>query len=337
MLRHVVRPRTLLLTLAALAVTPSSAAFAVTATITGDQGQPVPLEGAGPTLRNIAPSLTFAFAADEPRYSFSVKGPAGDDAANPLACGTTEYPRAEEIQYRGNGVYTVIALVSKNPDDATCAEATEYRFPFTINATTTVIAPPGILKTAATPTASLISYPFALDAVPGTSVYDLQYAVNAKLNPDGSIAGEKSAARPDMDTGRTTLTFGKPGRYSFVARATSNRGITPASTPWSAPTFVTVMAPFGVDTVLSNAHIRSVKITGNATEETATGKITASIAKGAKGRKFRKLATVKLGAASRFTLKFKVPKPGTYRIRYAYKGNATVLAGSATEVVKLKR
>jgi hypothetical protein len=173
--------------------------------------------------------------------------------------------------------------------------------------------------------------------VPGTDSYDLQYAVDAKLNPDGSIAGEHGEGKPDKDDGTETLTFGRPGHYSFVARAGSSRGITPAYTPWSAPVFVTVMAPFGVDTVLSNAHIHNVRITGNATEETATGKMTASIAKGAKGKKFRKLATVKLGTASRFKLKFRVSKPGAYRIRYAYKGNSTVIAGSATKVVRLKR
>jgi hypothetical protein len=51
----------------------------------------------------------------------------------------------------------------------------------------------------------------------------------------------------------------------------------------------------------------------------------------------RKLAAVKLGTAARFKLKFRVKTAGTYRIKYAYKGNATVVAGSATEVVKLKR
>jgi hypothetical protein len=337
MLHQVAPLRTLLVTLAALAIAPCSTAFGVTATITGDGGEAVPLEGAGPTVRNIAPSLTFAFAADEARYSFSVTGPAGDEAAAPLACNSPGFATPEDINYRGNGVYTVSVLVSTNPDDATCAEATEHRFTFTINATTTVIPPPGVLMTAKTPTAALISYPFALQVVPGTGNYEMQYAVDAKLNADGSIAGEHSESKPDKEDGMDTLTFGKPGHYSFVARANSTRGVTPASTPWSAPVFVTVMAPFGVDTVLSNAHIHSVKITGNTTEETATGTMTASIAKGAKGKKFRKLATVKLGTASRFKLKFRVSKPGAYRIRYAYKGNATVIAGSATEVVRLKR
>jgi hypothetical protein len=337
MLRHGANLRTLLVVVAVLVVAPCSKAFAVTATITGDNGDAVPLEGSGPTLRNIAPSLAFGFAADERRYSFSVAGPAGDEAAAPLACGSTDFPHAEDIYYRGNGVYTVIARVSKNPDDESCAEATEQRFTFTINATTSVIAPKGVLKTRKTASGAFISYPFSVQVVPGTDVYDLFFAVDAKLNPDGSIAGEKFDGEPDKNTGETTLNFGKPGRYSFVARATSNRGITPASTPWSAPTVVKVMAPFGVDTVLSNAHAGSVKITGNATEPTATGTITASIAKGAKGKAFRKLAKVKLGKAARFTLKFKARAPGTYRIKYAYKGNATVIAGSATQVVKLKR
>jgi hypothetical protein len=328
--------RTLLLALIVLAVAPCSTALAVTATITGDSGESVPLGGA-PTVRNIAPELTFGFDADEKRYSFSVQGPAGDEAAAPLACNTNDYPRTEDIWYRGNGVYTVIVRVSKNPDDDTCAQATETRFTFTINATTTVIPPPGVLKTATSPTASLISYPFALQVVPGTDSYDLQYAVDAKFNPDGSIAGEHAAGKPAKEDGKETLTFGKPGRYAFVARATSARGITAASTPWSAPVFVTVMAPFGVDTVLSNAHMRHVKITGNATEETATGTITASIAKGRKGKKFRKLGTLKLRAGGLFVLKFKARSPGVYRIKYTYKGNATVLAGTATEVVRLKR
>jgi hypothetical protein len=329
--------RNLLAAVAVLVLVPASTALAATATITGDAGEAVPLTGAGPTIRNIAPALTFAFAPEDARYSFSVTGPAGDAAAAPLSCNTPEFATPQEVQYRGNGVYTVSLFVSTNPDDATCAAAVEQRFTFTINATTLVLPPPGVLMTGKTPTSSLTHHLFGLRVVPGNDHYDLQYATDAKLNADGSIAGEHGADVPDMDTGKTTMTFGKPGRYTFVARAQSNRGITPGYTPWSAPVFVTVMAPFGVDTVLSNAHIRTVKITGKATESTATGTVTASIAKGKSGGSFRKITTLKLGSSARFTLKLKVRSPGTYRIKYAYKGNATVVAGSATEVVKLKR
>lgn len=329
------RLRTLLVTLAVFAFAPSTA-FAVTATITGDDGAAVPLDGA-PTIHSIGPAVNFAFASDEARYSFSVQGPTGDEGAAPLACNTTQFSEPQDIYYRGNGTYTVIVKVSKDPDDANCAQATETRFTFTIDAHTTVLPPPGVLMTSKKANGVLISYPFPVKVVPGADVYDLQYAVDAKLNPDGSIAGDHAEGKPDRYDGTETLTFGKPGRYSFVARAGSSKGLTRADTPWSAPVFVTVMAPFGVDTVLSNAHIGSVQITGNATEETATGTLTASIAQGAKGKKFRKLATVKLGPAGRFKLKFRVKSPGPYRIKYVYKGNSTVVAGSATEVVKLKR
>jgi len=337
MLHHGERLRTLLLTVAVLAAAPCSAAFAAGGTITGDSGEALPLGGAGPTVRNIGPTFRLTFSPEEKRYSFKVVGPAGEEAAAPLACNTTEFPRDEEIWYVGNGTYTIIVVANNTVDETPCSEGTEYRFPFTINATTSVIAPPGVLMTSKTANGPLLKHAFAVQVVPGNRKYDLHYAIDAKLNADGSIAGEHSEGGPDLDTGKDTLTFGKPGRYTFVARSNSTRGITPASTPWSAPTLVTVMAPFGVDTALSNAHIRTVKITGNTTEETATGTMTVSIAKGAKGKKFKKIATVKLGTASRFTVKFRVAKPGAYRVRYAYKGNATVTAGTAYEVFRLKR
>src|SRR6266536_3138629 len=130
MLHRGARLRTLLLTTAVLVAAPCSTALAVTATITGDNGEAVPLVGTGPTVRNIAPELTFGFADDEKRYSFSITGPAGDEAAAPLACNSRDFAGPEDIWYRGNGVYTVIAKVSKNPDDATCTEVTEQRFTF---------------------------------------------------------------------------------------------------------------------------------------------------------------------------------------------------------------
>ena len=332
-MRHL---RTLLVTFAVFVFAPAASAFAVTATVTGDDGQAVSLDGA-PTIHTIGPSLTLGFAPDEARYSFSVQGPTGDEAAAPLACNTTQSSEPQDIYYRGNGLYTVIVKVSKDPDDANCAQATESRFTFTIDGHTTVNPPHGVLMTSKTAGGVLISYPFPVTVVPGADVYDLQYAVNAKLNADGSIAGEHAAGSPDRYDGTETLTFGKPGRYTFVARAGSSKGETRANTPWSAPVFVTVMAPFGVDNVLANAHIGNVQIHGNVTEETATGTVTASIAKGAKGKAFRKLATVKLGPGGTFKLKFRVKSPGPYRIKYSYKGNSTVVAGSATEVVKLKR
>src|SRR4051794_188296 len=189
MLRSRSHLRMLPFTLVALALAPSSAS-AVTASITGDSGEAVPLTGASPTVHTVAPELTFSFDADETSYSFSVKGPAGDDAAAPLACNTPGYATPEDIWYRGNGAYTGSVFVSKTPDDTSCATTTETRFTFSINASTTVLPPPGILKTAANTTSSLISYPFPVQVVPGADSYDVQYAVDAKLNPDGSIAGE---------------------------------------------------------------------------------------------------------------------------------------------------
>src|SRR4051794_24725710 len=84
MLRSRSHLRMLPFTLVALALAPSSAS-AVTASITGDSGEAVPLTGASPTVHTVAPELTFSFDADETSYSFSVKGPAGEDAGGGAA------------------------------------------------------------------------------------------------------------------------------------------------------------------------------------------------------------------------------------------------------------
>jgi hypothetical protein len=49
------------------------------------------------------------------------------------------------------------------------------------------------------------------------------------------------------------------------------------------------------------------------------------------GRKAR------ISKKGRFTKRFTVRHPGTYRLRYVYKGNSTVAGGRVTEAIKITR
>jgi hypothetical protein len=65
--------------------------------------------------------------------------------------------------------------------------------------------------------------------------------------------------------------------------------------------------------------------------------VTISAAKGKKGGHYRTLGKPKVNSKGVFKLRFRLKKLGWYRIRYSYKGSATVAAGRITEVVKIRR
>ncbi len=67
-------------------------------------------------------------------------------------------------------------------------------------------------------------------------------------------------------------------------------------------------------------------------------RVSVYLAKGRKGGKFRKLGrSSKVNSKGRFTLRFKVRKPGVYRLQYRYKGSSLVLGGKVTEKIRIRR
>lgn len=327
--------RTLLLAVALLLAAPASSALAAGATVTGDAGSPTPLGGAGIQIRHLAPEVAFSFADDEQRYAATIQGPNGAAASSGQSCVAKSLADPERVSYQGNGTYTVILVVSKNADDSTCAEGVEQRFTFTIAATTAVSAAGGTLLTRKPLEFASIAYAVPVQLNPGADAYELRYAAGATVNPDGSLAGSPSSAFVDPETGRANVTFPAPGRYTFVARAKTFRSDT--ATPWSAPVAVTVVAPFDLDSSFADSRGPSYKIVGTVRQRTATGTIKVTIAKGKRGTRFRKLATVRIRPGGRFTLKFRLRRPGTYVLKYTYRGNATVAAGFYKEAIKITR
>lgn len=320
----------LILPLAVLAVT--SPASAATVTVTGDGGAPV---GLPTTIRNMDPQVQFAFAPDEKQYEAIVLGPAGSLASTSASCLDTAPPNSPKyVDYQGNGTYTVVLKVSKN-ERYTCEDAVEERHTFTINAFTSIV-PPASQPLLMRQPGSFTSIPFEvpLDLNPGASTHELLYAAGAVLGPDGGISGPTQQGFVNSSTGRASITFSKPGRYTFVARAKRLSQVT----AWSAPVHVTVVAPFDLlTTSFPDSRGPSYKLAGQLREPSATGKVTISIGKGKKAKRFKKLGTAKIRSGGKFALKFRLRKPGSYTLRYSYRGGPTVARGTAKEIIKISR
>lgn len=321
--------------LAALAA-PASAS-AVQFTLTDDAGNFQNLVP-GATIRNMSAELGFAFAAEEKRYSVAVIGPNGQSAAPGTDCSSTSSASPERIRYQGNGAYGVVVRTYAAADDFSCAGTpTEATTSFAINAFTTVTAPGTVLLSRQPGSLAAISYPFVLGRNPGADWHDFRYAAGATLAPDGSITGASLGAVADAATGVAGVSFSAPGTYTFVSRATDFGSSGDTGTPWSAPVFVKVLAPFDLTTTTFLDSIGpTYKIAGIVRESSARGKVTVSIARGKKGGKFKRLGSPKI-RKGRFVQKFKLTRRGVYRLRYSFKGSPTVAKGYMTERITIRR
>ena len=307
-------------------------ASAATPNITGDAGAPVPLT-AGLTLRQMAPDVTFTFTGEETHYSARVVGPTGP-ASSGSDCFRTSSPSDERIGYQGNGTYTLFYKTAGSLD--ACRAATESSVAFTINASTGLGAPPA--KFLYRPKGSFVANPLELpvNANPGAEVYEVRFAANAKLGPDGGIAGTAQSGFVDMSTGKARMTFSSPGRYTVVIRAKSFR--TDVPTPWGPPVVVRVLAPFEILTAsLPDSRGPSYKATVTLREKSARGKVRITIGKGTRPKRFRRLGTAKIRKGGKFSFRFNQRGYGKYTLRFTYKGGSTVAAGTDFGVLTLFR
>jgi len=176
--------------------------------------------------------------------------------------------------------------------------------------------------------------PVALN--PGGLAYEVRYARGGVIGPDGGISGPSSDAFVDRNTGTADARFTEPGRYVMVARIKSGDYYT----PWSAPISFTVKAPFDLSYVgFPDPDGPKYKLRATLRDNFARGsRVTVYYAKGKKSGKFRKLGrSSKINSNRAFTLRFKLRKPGVYRLQYRFKGSSLVLGGKVTEAIRIKR
>jgi hypothetical protein len=318
------------------ALVPASAAAAPTVTVTGDDGNQVPITtGAALGLRNMDVTANVAVrTSDGAAYRTQVVDGAGTPASDASPCLSTKSAPtwSNFASYRGNGTYNVI--VRTYPNGGCTGSATTRVYHYAINAGVAITPPPGKLLTRAPNSFVINRHQLGISLNPGASVYEVRYARGGVVGPDGAISGPSQETFLDTTTGLAPFSFDKPGSYVIVARA--QRG--DFFTPWSPAVVVNAIAPFDLEKVtFPDARGPSYKLRGYLRERVARGKVTISWAKGRKGGKFHKVGKAKINAKGRFTKRFRLRRVGIYRLRYTYKGSSLVAAGRVTERIRIRR
>jgi hypothetical protein len=319
-----------------MGIVPATANATPTVTATGDAGTPITLNPSAPTgIRQMDVSVTVAVPSADTNFFQAQVLDGGGGPATPLSScfdrGDTASLKGSP-SYHGNGTYTVLVRYASN---ASCSAVTrETRFQYAVSAGSAVTPPPGKLLTRKPNSFVITTFPLGVTLNPGAISYEIRYARNGVVQPDGSLGGTPKSAFVDTTSGLANFSFDKPGRYVIVARA----GRDGFFSGWSAPTVVNAIAPFDLASVKFPDHKGpSYKLKAQIREHSARGKVTIYLAKGKKKGKFHKLGKAKISKKGRFTKRFTVRHTGTYRLRYIYRGNSTVAAGRVTERITITR
>jgi hypothetical protein len=271
---------------------------------------------------------------DGPGYKTTIVDQAGTPASFVTGCRATMYSPDSTLygDYRGNGTYSLIVYEYRT--DTCTGTPTQRVFRYAIGAGTAIIAPGTRFLTRDPNSFVLRHYNFGVNLNPGTSLYDINYALGGVVGPDGAISGPSRPAFVDTSTGLADFHFDSPGDYVIVGRATRNS----FNTPWSPPVTVTAVAPFDLERVsFPDARGPSYKVRGQIRERVARGKVTVYWAKGKKRHRFHKVGKAKINSKGRFTKRFKLRHAGVYRLRFTYKGSSLVAGGRVTQQIRIRR
>jgi hypothetical protein len=265
-----------------------------------------------------------------------VIGPDGvTPAASPLSC--TSYAGPRSVDYRGNGIYTVV-VQSFLPTDFGCAIAVGAQIVrYSVNASVTLSAPAGRIRIRRPGSFStrVINLPIGLN--PGALTYEVRYARGGAIGPDGAIAGASSEGFVDRTKSVVPLRLTRPGRWVVVARARGYSTSGQYFTAWSAPAVIRAVAPFDLDRVtFPDSRGPSYQLRGQIQERSARGSVSIAVAPGRKGA-FRPLGRAKVRRNGVFVKRFTVRQPGVYRIRYRFGGSATTAKGQVVKRIRISR
>lgn len=318
---------------AAVSIAPP-AAVGATATVTGDDGNSLPITP-GLVIRNMDPSVGYALAAGERFITATVTGP---DGAPVQTRSCTSFTSSSAIGYRGNGLYAV-TVQAFPADDVNCSTPVgpPVTTQFTINATVALAAPAGRLLVRGPNSLAIRAIPVAIDLNPGALTTEVRYARGGAIGPAGAITGPSEQGFADASTGTVTLRLREPGRYVIVARQKGRGGSGERFTPWSPAAVIAAVAPFDLRRVaFPDARGPRYTLRGEIREPTARGSVAVSLARGAGGR-FRPLGRAKIRANGSFVKHFTERRFGTYRLRYLFTGSATTAGGVIIQRISITR
>ena len=186
-----------------MGILPATANATPTVTATGDAGTPITLNPSAPTgIRQMDVSVTVAVPSATPNFFQAQVLDGGGGPATPLsACfdrGDTASLKGSP-SYHGNGTYTVAGQVRRA--NASCSRPRARRASSTRSAPAAAVTPPpGKLLTRKPDSFVINTFPLGVTLNPGAISYEIRYARNGVVQPDGSLAGtpevERSSTRP---------------------------------------------------------------------------------------------------------------------------------------------
>jgi hypothetical protein len=319
---------------AALLVLPAAAGAAVTLSISGDAGTPVPLTN-GLNIRNMSPQISVHADAGE-NWRVAVTGPNGA-AVSATSCSSlvdgTRY-----VDYVGNGVYTVSFTTYTNL--ACTAGASTQTIPFNITASTALGVPQNTVVTRKAGSVIPNTVAVPIDLNPGALATEAYVARNVAPNLDGSLPGTPAQLFPDSATKTVPVRLDQgPGNYVVAARAKGFTGVInpQAFSPWAAPITIHTVDPFDLDRFRwTDQRGPSYRFSATVRSAAVTGRVSLAIGRGTKG-KYRSYGTVKVSSKHTFAKRFRLSGTGKYRIRFKYKGNANVAGGFEVRKFQIRR
>jgi hypothetical protein len=268
-------------------------------------------------------------------YGYTVTGPNGAEVAVRDSCVQSGDTRS--VTYVGNGAYT-INLTRYSDVNCTMAAATSAQS-FSITASVALGQPQGAVLTrkAGSTIPNTIALP--IDLNPGALTHEVFAERNVQLNPDGSLPGTPQQFFPDAATRTVGIRLDKgPGTYVVVARAKGYSGLSTPNifTAWSAPAAIRAFAPFDLQKFTwSDQRGPSYRFSATIRATGASGRVNVAIGRGKKG-KYRSYGTARI-SKQRFSKRFRLSRTGSYRIRFKYKGNATVAGGFEVRSFQIRR
>jgi hypothetical protein len=312
-----------------------AAAQAATVTVTGDDGNPVGIApGAPPTIRNMQASV--GVARSVPGSNYMKRGVTGPDGVQ-LAFGADTCwilsPMNVGIDYRGNGTYTV-GVQEYSDGNCTVAVGPPTTVQYNVAADVALTPPPGVVLTRPKNDPNPITHELGFTGNPGAFGYDILYARDGVIGPDGGISGPSAPAFVNDTTGKVELRLSEPGSYTVVARANGAA----FNSPWSGAVTVRAKAPFDLSSAaFTDTRGPSYKIQAQIGEDAARGRVKIAIAKGRRGGRFHSLGNAKIRSNGSFTKRFRHRGLGRYRIRFSYEGSSLVQKGTVTRGARFRR
>jgi hypothetical protein len=322
----------------ATAIAPA-AAQAVTATVTGDDGNPVSL-GSPVVIRYLNPTVTVTTAPNE-FYGFTVTAPNGAQAAPGLSC-VTGTDGQNLVNYFGNGGYTVTITPYQPTSDGSFCSSTPAGAPttlqFAINAGVTVDQVPATALTRKPGSAVTTVVPVHVNVDPGGISNQVLYGHDSQIGADGSLTTTVGQLFPDLHSGQVGVPLSRgPGLYTIVARAEGYNVAGDIFTAWGAPASIRAFAPFDLASVsFPDSHGPSYSVRARMGDAATNGRVSLAIAKGGKGGKYHSLGSVRIRHHA-ITKRFRLTHAGVYRLRFSYRGNSLVTAGGAIDKVRISR